>query len=384
MNEPKQIELLNLEKNHLSGKIPDCWMKWNKLKILNLGSNNFTGSISASFGSLTLLKSLHLYNNKLSGKLPLSLRNCEKLVTFDVAENEFVGNIPSWIGQRYSSLMVLCLRSNNFHGHIPEELCALTSLQILDLSQNKLSKSIPRCVKNFSAMATSDISNDHMNSYRSTSFYGESLPMESASLVIKGKVLEYSTILHLVKSIDFSKNNLSGEIPDEVTNLQGLQSLNFSYNLLIGSIPENIGTMGSLESIDFSMNQLSGQIPSSMSSLTFLSHLNLSNNNLTGKIPLSTQIQSFNASSFNGNKLCGPPLTDNCTINGVKPNNDNFGGKGTGGLEVDWFYVSMPLGFVVGFWGVFGPILFNRQWRIMYFRFLDHMGYKLKGVFRCK
>jgi hypothetical protein len=84
--------------------------------------------------------------------------------------------------------------------------------------------------------------------------------------------------------------------------------------------------------------------------------------------------------SFNGNKLCGPPLTDNCTINGVKPNSDNFGGKGTSGLEVDWFYVSMALGFVVGFWGVFGPILFNKQWRIMYLRFLDHMGYKLKGV----
>ena len=72
-----------------------------------------------------------------------------------------------------------------------------------------------------------------------------------------------------------------------------------------------------MESIDFSMNQLSGQIPSSMSSLTFLNHLNLSNNNLTGKIPLSTQLQSFNASDFIGNKLCGLPLSNNCTINDV-------------------------------------------------------------------
>jgi hypothetical protein len=210
--------------------------------------------------------------------------------------------------------------------------------------------------------------------------YGESLPLESTLLVIKGTVNEYSTILQLVKSIDFSKNSLSGEIPEEVTSLQGLQSLNLSYNLLIGSIPENIGTMGSLESIDFSVNQLSGQIPSSMSSLTFLNHLNLSNNNLIGKIPLSTQLQSLDASSFIGNKLCGPPLTDNCTVNGVKPNNENIGSKDIGGLEVDWFYVSMALGFVVGFWGVCGPLLLNKQWRIMYFQFLDHMGYKLKGV----
>ena len=138
--------------------------------------------------------------------------------------------------------------------------------------------------------------------------------------------------------------------------------------------------MGSLECIDFSMNQLSDQIPLSMSSLTFLNHLNLSNNNLIGKIPLSTKLQSFKASSFIGNKLCGPPLTDNCTINGVKPNNENTRSKGTLGLEVDWFYVSMALGFAVGFLGVCYTLLLNKQWRIINFRLLDHMGNRLRDV----
>ncbi|XP_075649082.1 receptor-like protein EIX1 [Castanea sativa] len=379
-NDSKSIEYLNLERNNLSGKIPDCWMKWNSLVVLNLANNNFSGSFPASIGYLRLLKSLHLYNNKFSGNLPSSLRNCENLVTFDVAENEFVGSIPSWIGHRFSSLMILNLHSNNFHGHIPKELCALTSLQILDLSHNKLSGGILGCVKNFSAMATKNNSNADMSFHPSDYYYGETDPLESELLVIKGQALEYSTILHLVKCIDFSKNSLSGEIPKEITNLQGLQSLNLSYNLLIGSIPENIGAMGSLESIDFSMNQLFGQIPSSMSSLTFLNHLNLSNNNLIGKIPLGTQLQSFNESSFTGNKLCGLPLSNNCAINDVNPNNENKGSKHKGGLEVDWFFVSMALGFVVGFWGVCGPLLLNKQWRIMYFQFLDHMEYKLKSL----
>ncbi|KAM4131994.1 hypothetical protein ACJW30_01G216700 [Castanea mollissima] len=379
VNESKQLGFLNLEKNHLSGKIPDCWKKWKKLEFLNLGNNNFTSSIPASIGSLTLLKSLRLHNNKLSGKLQSSLKNCEKLENIDVAENDFFGSIPSWIGNKCSSLMILILRSNNFHGHIPEELCALTSLQILDLSHNKLSGSMPTCVKNFSAMATKNNSN-HDLSFSFTSSYDAILPRESALLVIKGRVFEYSTILQQVKSIDISSNCLSGEIPKEVTNLQGLQSLNLSYNLLIGRIPENIGNMGSLESIDFSVNLLSGQIPSSISSLTFLSHLNLSNNNLIGKIPLSTQLQSFNASSFNGNKLCGPPLADNCTISGEQPNNGYIGAKDRGGLVVDWFYVSPLLGFVVGLWVVCGPLLYNKQWRMMYFQFLDQMWYKLKDV----
>ncbi|KAM4085111.1 hypothetical protein ACJW30_10G002100 [Castanea mollissima] len=379
MKEPKNMEFLNLGKNLLSGNISNCWMKWQRLVALNLGNNNFSGSIPASIGSLINLRSLHLSNNSFSGKFPSLLKNCKYLFTIDIGKNEFVGSIPLWIGHRLSSLMILSLRFNNFHGQIPEELCALTSLQILDLSHNKLFGSIPKCLNNFITMARNNNSNDPIY-VLSWSRMSSSRPFESELLVIKGESLEYSTTLQLVNIIDLSNNNLSGEIPKEVASLQGLQSLNLSSNILTGMIPENIGDMGSLESIDFSINQLCGQIPQSMSSLTFLSHLNLSNNNLIGRIPSSTQLQSLSASSFFGNKLCGPPLTDSCTINYVKPNIQNKRSKDFGGLKVDWFFVSMALGFVVGFWLVLGPLLWNKQWRILYFQFLDHLGYKLSGV----
>ncbi|KAK4559573.1 hypothetical protein RGQ29_008696 [Quercus rubra] len=374
INEPKNMEFLNLGKNLLSGKISNCWMKWQSLIALNLGNNNFIGKIPASIGSLTSLQSLHLYNNKFSGKLLSLLKNCKGLFTIDIGKNEFDGTIPKWIGHRLSSLMILSLHSNNFYGQIPDELCALTSLQILDLSHNKLFGSIPKCVNNFNTMARNNNSNDPLFLSVSSVAYS-STPFESELLVMKGKSLEYSTTLQLVNIIDLSNNNLSGEIPKEVASLQGLQSLNLSSNILTGMIPENIGDMGSLESVDFSVNQLSGQIPQSMSNLTFLSHLNLSNNNLIGRIP-----SSLSASSFFGNKLCGPPLTDNCTINYVKPNIESKRSKDFGGLKVDWFFVSMALGFVVGFWVVLGPLLWNKQWRILYFQFLDHLGYKLSGV----
>ncbi|KAL0000652.1 hypothetical protein SO802_014433 [Lithocarpus litseifolius] len=380
MNEPKKMSYLNVGKNFLSGEIVGCWMKWQNLFALNLGNNNLSGSIPTSIGSLINLQSLHLYNNKFSGKLPSSLKNCKNLVTLDIGKNEFVGSIPLWIGLRFSSLVILSLHSNNFYGYIPENLCSLTSLQILDLSNNKLFGCIPRCVNNFSAMATNNNSNGPLFLFEQLIGYALSTLLESALLVIKGKVLEYSTTLQLVKSIDLSKNNLSGKIPKEVTSLQGLQSLNLSFNILIGRIPDNIGVMRSLESIDFSVNLLSGQIPQSMSSLTFLSHLNLSNNNLSGKIPLSTQLQSLRASSFIGNKLCGAPLIESCSISDVKPNIEIQRSKDFGGPEVDWFYVIMALGFAVGFGVVLGPLLLNKQWRIVYFEFLDYLGYKLWGV----
>ncbi|KAL4618782.1 hypothetical protein ACB092_06G034800 [Castanea dentata] len=373
-NEPKQMELLNLGKNRLSGNISYCWENWQKLLVLSLGNNDFTGSIPASIERLSLLKSLHLSNNKISGKLLHFLKNCTDLEIIDISENKFSGIIPSWIGQRHSSLIILNLRSNNFQGPIPKQLCALTSLQILDLSHNKLFGSMPGCVNNFTAMA----STPHNILQDLFVVDGDSVDFERANLVIKGQVLEYTTNLGLLRTIDLSKNHLSGEIPKEVTSLQGLQSLNLSFNNLTGRIPENIGAMGSLESLDFSENQLSGHIPPSMSKLSFLSKLNLSMNNLSGRIPSSTQLQSLSASSFIGNKLYGPPLTDNYTINYAKPDTEDKGSSG--GREVDWFYVGMALGFVVGFWVVWGPLLMNRKWRIMYFQSLDRMGYRL-GVF---
>ncbi|KAH7834589.1 hypothetical protein Vadar_017670 [Vaccinium darrowii] len=170
--------------------------------------------------------------------------------------------------------------------------------------------------------------------------------------------------------MDLSDNNISEEIPEEITSLLGLRSLNLSGNHLTGVIPKEIGNMGLLESLDLSRNQLSGKIPQSMSGLTFLSYLNVSHNNLSGRIPSSTQLQSFNSSSFTGNRLCGPPLTQNCSTDGAPPEgHDEEGTKS----EVEWFYVTAALGFVVGFWVVLGPLLYKRSWRDTYFEFLDEM-----------
>ncbi|MBA0576028.1 hypothetical protein Golob_027874 [Gossypium lobatum] len=380
MEEPKSLGTLRLAYNHLSGPIPDCWMSWPNIFSLDLKNNNLSGSLPSSMGSLSFLQSLHLRKNNLSGVLPPSLQNCSSLLALDLGENKFEGNIPNWIGERLSRIMILGLRSNDFQGDIPHELCALGSLTILDLAHNNLSGNIPECFNNFSAMASVRNSSDPI----SYSFGHFKNSIETTLVVIKGILLEYSTTLQLVTSLDLSDNNLSGQIPVGITDLLGLRSLNLSINRLLGKIPETIGNMGTLESLDFSFNQLSGAIPPSISKLTFLSYLNVAYNNLTGKIPSSTQLQSFAASNFAGNTLCGPPLTDNCSINAVEP--DAGGGNSEGsedGLEVDWFwfYVSMALGFVVAFWSFAGPLLFKKSWRSAYFQMLDSMGKKARRCF---
>ncbi|XP_062153503.1 receptor-like protein EIX1 [Alnus glutinosa] len=365
---------LDLSKNLLSGEFPDCWMNYSQLRVLNLGSNHLTGNIPSSIGSLTALLVLSLDKNNLSGDLPVSLQNCKYLMIVDFSENHLSGSLSNWLGNSSVDLSALVLRSNKFHGSIPQEICHFNFLQIVDLASNKLSGPIPRCFGNLSAMA-------EQSPTRTTIASGWEEPV---FLVTKGKEYEYGEMLSLVTSMDLSSNNLIGEIPEELTGLYGVRFLNLSNNQLYGKIPENISAMKFLESLDISMNQLTGVIPQSMGTLTFLSYLNLSHNNFSGRIPSGTQLQSFGALSFIGNHdLCGPPLTPSCSGDDTPlepiPNVDDEGGGDGDWIDMKWFCISVPLGFVVGFWGVVGPLAFNKAWRYAFFKYLDDIKYKLFG-----
>ncbi|KAL5549634.1 hypothetical protein UlMin_004865 [Ulmus minor] len=216
------------------------------------------------------------------------------LGVLDLGLNKFVGSIPNWIGICLPNLMILIIHSNKLNDHMPIELCRLTSLQMFDAANNNLSGTIPRCFNNFSQMATKNKLYGQSISYSNYSL------LEGAIVVTKGREDIYDTILRLITSLDLSNNNLSREIPKQLTSLQGLWSLNLSGNHLRGRIPYQISNMMSLETLDLSRNKLSGNIPSSISSLNFLSHLDLSYNNLSREISLHTQLQTSNNYSFIG------------------------------------------------------------------------------------
>ncbi|XP_050238853.1 receptor-like protein EIX2 [Mercurialis annua] len=379
---PNHLRILRLDKNQISGQIPDCWMNWQSLSVIKLGSNNLTGKIPSSMGYLRNLHSLQLRNNNLLGEIPQSLGNCTELLTLDLAGNELVGKVPAWFGSSFSDLLALSLRSNMLTGEIPPEICGLISLQIIDFADNNLSGRIPKCIGNLTSMTR--VQNPGTRIFYSSTGYFSLVEqfLENAYLVTKGREVEYDSILTLVTSFDISNNTISGEIPEEITALLGLRSLNLSENDLTGEIPKNIGDLQVVESIDLSRNRLSGNIPQSMVSLNFLNFLNLSYNDLSGEIPSSTQLQSVDASSYLGNKLCGPPL-ESCGNGKIPPApGTNAGGKEDGdGVKVEEFYLGLVVGFVVAFWGIFGSLLYSRSWRHAYFRFLSKIWLKLLARF---
>ncbi|XXG85218.1 hypothetical protein AAC387_Pa11g0339 [Persea americana] len=365
----KFLTNLYLSKNRLTAEIPQCFGDLDLLRVMDLRNNSLYGDLPSSLGHLSRLRSLHLSNNVLSGELPPSLGNLTNLITLDLGENGFLGKIPTWIGE-LTSLGFLVLRSNKFAGGIPPQLSQLSNLQLLDLALNNLSGTIPTSFGNFSAMAVTDRKNDQYVLNDTVFGYEESIWVHW-----KGRQSEYTHTVSLVMNIDLSSNNLSGEIPKEITILYGLQSLNLSRNHLIGNIPEKIGNLRWIESLDLSRNQLSGVIPQSLSNLTSLNHLNLSYNNLSGRIPSGNQLDTLDDSSiYIGNHdLCGTPLPKNCPRNEKSHDPELVGDKEEDekGIEIELFFITMGPGFVVGFWIVCGPLLFKKSWRIAYYLFFD-------------
>lgn len=89
----------------------------------------------------------------------------------------------------------------------------------------------------------------------------------------------------LLRTIDFSHNKLTGEIPPAFGQLSFLTDLNLSFNEFQGRIPGELGALKWFMILDLSYNQLSEEIPHDLGKLSRLIKLNLNNNKLTGGIP---------------------------------------------------------------------------------------------------
>ncbi|KAK1562888.1 hypothetical protein Q3G72_018556 [Acer saccharum] len=138
---------------------------------------------------------------------------------------KFVG-VTCW-NDRENRIINLELQGMNLSGHVPESLHYCQSLQKLDLSDNKLSGTIPPQICSW---------------------------------------MPYLVTLNL------SNNDITGPIPHQLGNCIYLNTLILSYNSLSGHIPGQLSYLVRLKVFSVAYNNLSGEIPfSRRSSIVHLS-----------------------------------------------------------------------------------------------------------------
>lgn len=374
--------IVDISDNRLSGEIPQWLWSQSWMNSLNLANNNLTGILPSSTNTSNMY-ALNLSNNSFFGPLPSLLKNCTNIRIVDLGGNRFSGLIPSWLGESLNSLAVLSLKSNNFIATLPSNMFNLRSLKILDLSRNKLSGNIPSCVDNLAAMVHQVNSSILLPGARNAMI---PVPVDEvdfyhAFVKWKGTARLFQKNLELVRLIDLSNNNLSGEIPTELTSLLELKSLDLSSNNFHGSIPNKIGQLRSLEYLNMSYNKLSGPIPPSLSDISSLSMLDISYNNLSGRIPEGTQLQGFNSSAFAGNlELCGLPLQVKCpgdvddSAKALQPSATYESDKEDKWEDKLSFYAGLGAGFACSFFGILGSLIWIRKWRYAFFQTATRFG----------
>ncbi|KAK7382635.1 hypothetical protein VNO80_01587 [Phaseolus coccineus] len=417
------LSLLDLSHNNFVGTIPKCFAKLTStLRVLNFGGNKLEGRIPDTLPTSCTLKLLDLNDNLLEGTIPTSLAYCQELQVLNLRRNSLTDKFPCFLSN-ISTLRIMDLRLNKLHGSIecPKSCGDWEMLHMVDVASNNFNGAISGALlkswkpmmrdnvnvgpefghlfidiidhydpKNYKdllshldksivaklAKLVTNISRSVLDQGSSDSFALDISRYQNSIIITnKGQQIKLDKIQRAFTYVDMSSNNFEGPIPSELMQFKAMLALNLSNNALSGHIPSSIENLKNLESLDLSNNSLNGEIPGELASLNFLAYLNLSNNHLVGKIPKGTQIQSFDGDSFEGNeKLCGPPLTRNCSNDGMPtPETPQSHTQSS----IDWNLLSAELGFVFGFGIFILPLLFWKRWRLWYSKQVDEMLHKI-------
>ncbi|XP_048438625.1 tyrosine-sulfated glycopeptide receptor 1-like isoform X2 [Pyrus x bretschneideri] len=391
------VRLLDFSHNEFSGIIPLGIGNCSKLELFRAGFNNLLGTLPTDIHNPQALEEISLPSNKLSGPIGAmkilkdskSLRvllftsnflgeempdgdlmvdsfGFQNLSVLSLSRCQLTGKVPIWLS-KLEKMEVLDLSSNRLVGSIPVWLVTLQSLSFLNLNNNFISGEFPKELCELPAFVTKWEENQ-------TGHGDFELPVYYQSINGSATLLQYKYISNLPKRISFRNNSLISKIPLEIGKLQLLQELDIGFNNFFGNIPNQISNLPNLERLDLSRNHFSGELPASLSSLHFLSSFSVAYNNLQGKIPLGTQLQGFNDTAFEGNPgLCGFPLPNECQKKRPGDTTKNREDVHDTANGIPWLHISVSLGFILGFWGVCGPLALSRSWRFAYFQFLSNI-----------
>jgi Leucine-rich repeat (LRR) protein len=134
------LETLNLASNQISRLSDHGLAGLLSLQTLSLASNRLVALPSTAFSGIQLLRELRLDNNSLTGLPPSLFRSLDSLLVLNLSRNHLTtdGAAGGGVFSGLRRLVALDLSHNRLEAVERLNLQSLTSLQILNLSNNRL------------------------------------------------------------------------------------------------------------------------------------------------------------------------------------------------------------------------------------------------------
>lgn len=214
VGELKELRYIFLSGNQLSGKLPEELFSLPKLKNIDLSGNQYKGDIPDAFGDMPALTMLALNNNQFDGTIPEKIMANTQIEYLDVSANELSGAIPAGLNQmvgleylnisqnpwdegifpvgldKLSKLKVFSAWDCNIKDNLPQDIYAMTNLQILDLANNSFSGEISSEIGNLTNLQLLALGNNQVEGV---------IPAELGNLNLD--------------KLDLSNNKLRGTVP---------------------------------------------------------------------------------------------------------------------------------------------------------------------------
>ncbi|GFP98092.1 probable LRR receptor-like serine/threonine-protein kinase at4g36180 [Phtheirospermum japonicum] len=357
------VQHLDLRGNYFEGEFPCFLRNMTSLGYLDLSVNRYNSSSDLHFVTSSNLFHLDLSFNSLNHKadwISDFLWDKCHLKSLNLEDNHFHGDISGAFknvsGCWSKNLEILSLGSNEFSGHLLEELGELKQLKELDVSDNNLSGPIPSSLGYLRALTGLDVSRLELLDVGDNKLSGKlphwnigNYPPILAVLRLRnnqfhGAIPSVYCQLSQLQMMDLAQNNLTGNIPHCFGNLAGMVKDGTSRATLYdemfrvslsevmkGVMMEYTKTAGYLVNLDLSSNHLVGDIPPKLTNLTGLIGLNLSHNHLGGEIPRKIgDMQSLESLDLSSNNLSGTipgSLSKLTSLSHLKLSNNDLSGK---------------------------------------------------------